>query len=525
MAENQLILEIEQALTGLIKLLKALRFYPREHPSLHAAITDCMTCFKPLLTHQERRAIQSSQKGFTLGEDRIGEKNPALLDLAYLLAERRVNQIIFLSDLQAQELLYLADGLTTPAEEIYSGGGLQTFLRSRKVNSIWLNESSLDEALQKRQQFAVETEQAAEQIGMSALPPAEPPKAIDLVQQLRTLVEQLQIKQADEEYGQQIDQLLKLAPQYFEQSGAPGILRILPLLLAQSQQTERSPFQRDRAASALEHLLSRPMVDLLLAQFKSTTLTPQQYRRLQHLIIGLGLRIAPQMLEQIGREEASNVRNRLSSMLTKMGEPLLDLLREMIHSSKWYVVRNAVTLIGNLRLAPGITLLEPLVKHPDQRVRRALISALAMIGGDMAVVPLSLLAQDPFFALRRPAVKALGATRSNLAVPPLLAIAQQFDPFGRYTEIRRDAVSGLGLIGQKEVIAPLLSLAKRPNLLRRPRLEEFRAEIILTLGKLGDKNLDQAFERWRKSPHGVVQRAADLSLATLDKKHDHPAPN
>jgi HEAT repeat protein len=146
-----------------------------------------------------------------------------------------------------------------------------------------------------------------------------------------------------------------------------------------------------------------------------------------------------------------------------------------------------------------------------------------MIGGNKAVAPLCVLTQDTFPALRRPAVTSLGATRSILAVRPLLVIARRFDPFGQHAEIRSDAVSALGILGHKEAISPLLNLARRPNLFRRQRLEGFRAEIILTLGRLGDKKLEPAFEHWRKSPHGVVQRAAELSIATLDKKYDNPA--
>lgn len=522
MAENQLNLEIDQALTGLVKLMKALRFYPKGHPSLRKAIDECIAALQPMLQHQDNSAVQVSQGGFSRAETKIGETNPALPDLARLLAERRVNQLIFLPDLQPQELLVLLEGLTTPAEEIYRVGGLAEYLRERQVRTIWLNESSLDGALRKRQQLAEEEEAAAQAEEEAPLIPAEMERS-DLAQQLREILERLGDVLHDDAYNAELNKLLQLAPGYFEQSGLPGILRILPLLLTHSLQSERSRPQRAAATGALDRLLTDQVAGQLLAQFRKTSLTPQQFQRLQKFIITLGIRIAPFLLAEMSREENGTVRKRFTTLLGQMGEPLLDLLRETVHSSKWYVVRNAVTLLGDLRLVSGIGILASLTSHEDQRVRRALIRSLAMIGGDAAVTPLKKLTEDPVPGLRRPAVKALGATKSPQAIEPLLAIAQRFDPLARQIEIRSDAVAALGTLGDRNAVPPLLTLARRPNLLRLHKLEELRAEIILALSKLGAESLAGDLEKWRKSAHGAVQRAAEQSLAILTKSQDDPA--
>ncbi|MCF6178358.1 MAG: HEAT repeat domain-containing protein [Geopsychrobacter sp.] len=522
MAATQLILEFEQALTGLVKLMKALRFYPEKHPSLENAIEEVMTAFGPMLKHQHKRAIQCSQTGFTLDDNPIGEKNPALPDLARLLVERRVNQLIFLPDLPISELMIFLQGLSTSAEEIYRIGGLPVFLRNHQVSTIWINESSLDGALHKRQQLAEELENTTIEIDDQRLDTTDTFSRSDLAQQLHLIIEQLSLEQHDDAYRLQIDKLLRISPQYFAETGPPGIMRILSLLLNHSQQKRRSRPQRSISAGAIDRLLTAPTGTLLCAQFKSTALSPQQYQRLQQLIVGLGIKIAPQLLAQMSKEEDGTVRKRLSTLLGRMGEPLLELLREMVHNNKWYVVRNAVTLLGNLRLEAGIEILTPLTRHSDPRVRRALIRALAMIGGKNSVPLLLTLTRDQNVTLRRPAVKALGATRCAEAVRPLLSIAQKFDPFGRKTELRSDAISALGVLNPKEALVPLLALAKRPNLLHLQRLEELRAEIILTLGKLGNKELDSALKKWQKSPHAVVQRAAELSSANLAKRYDHP---
>lgn len=517
MTDKQLTLEVEQALTGLVKLMKALRFYPKGHPSLRSTIDECMAGFQPMLKSHDSRAIQVNQSGFSLGETKVGETNPALPDLALLLVERRVNQLIFLPDLPPQELLGLLAGLATPAEEIYSIGGLPVFLQNHQVTTIWLNENSLDGAMQKRQELAEKEQAEKEEKNNQTTDPGKLEKS-DFAQQLREIIEQLNTENNDNDYQTLIDKLLHLAPLFFKQSGMPGVLRILPLLLLHSQQEERCQAQCRIASSALDHLLTEQIYDQLLMQFKQTSLNIQQFKRLQKFIVTLGTRIAPRLLAQMSKEEDSVVRKRLTTLLGRMGEPLLDLLRETVHSSKWYVVRNAIILLGDLRLESGVSILAGLTTHPDQRIRRALIRSLAMIGGDKTVGPLLKMTMDPTRALRRPAVKALGATMSPEATRPLLVIAQMFDPFSHQTEIRYDAVLALGTLGDKNAVSPLLGLAKRPNIFRLQRIYELRAEIILALGKLGNENIISDLEKWRRSPHGVIQRAAEQSLTALTKK-------
>jgi len=520
--EKQRNLEIEEALTGLVKLMKALRFYPEGHPSLQKAIDESSATLQPMLRHQDNRPLQINQSGFSLGDNRIGETNPALPDLARLLAERRVNRLIFLPDLNTQELRVLLEGLSTPAEEIYSSGGLPRYLHERQVKTIWLNESSLEEALKKREEQENEAEEA-EPAEEDFLPNQVELERSDLAQQLREIIDLLNTELQDDAYKTQLDKLLHLAPNYFEKTGSPAILRILTLLLSHHQQQDRSTAQRNLANKAIEHLLTEQIATQLLNQFRHQTLSPQQFQRLQKVIVLLGTRIAPFLLNEMASEEDSAIRKHFAMLLGKMGEPLLDLLRETVHSNKWFVARNAVALLGDLRLETGIPILASLTRHEDQRVRRALIRSLAMIGGDKAVEPLSQLTNDPTAGLRRPAVKALGATKSAAAVQPLLAIAQRFDPLARQVDIRRDAVEALGMLGDQAAIQPLLVQARRPNLLRLRSLEELRAEIILTLSKLGGEQLETELEKWRHSPHGTVQRAAEQSLANLTKKFDDPA--
>jgi hypothetical protein len=527
LSDNLLISHIEQALTGLARLIKARRFYPQGHPSLQLVVQETMQAFMPLLKSAQPPVIHVKQDGFFFEQQKVGEKSATLPDLALMMAERRVNQLLFLTDLPQHELLALIDGLNTPADAIYQRGGLPNVLSEQQVGSIWLNENSLDSALKKRQKMTAATDEknthSSAQIQAEKLI-VETEKTA-LTQQLQEIIVELETDLNDEKYQRLLEKLLTLAPAYFEQSKVAGMLRILPLLLTQSEQEHRSPAQRQMAGKTLGLLLTEANIHAILGQFRQTMLTPGQFSRLQSFVVALKLRIAPAMLNQLSREEDGKVRKRLTFLLSKMGEPLIALLRDHTDSPQWYVVRNSVILLGELRLDSGIGILEKQCNHPDQRVRRAVIRSLAMIGGQQTLAPLMRMTYDPEPVLCRLAVKALGATRSAAAVKPLLVIARQFDPFGRKVELRKDAVAALGTLGEASALKPLIKLGKRMNLLGLRRLEELRAEIILTLGKLGDPSIIDDLRRWEKSSHGSVQRAAEQSLILVAKKHDKHSAN
>src|SRR5690606_2785435 len=59
------------------------------------------------------------------------------------------------------------------------------------------------------------------------------------------------------------------------------------------------------------------------------------------------------------------------------------LLDALAHP-QWYVVRNAVSLLGEMRVLEADSALVPLLDHPHVRVREAAVAALTRLGTDVA---------------------------------------------------------------------------------------------------------------------------------------------
>lgn len=522
---QQLSNDLVAALTGLAKLIKALRFYPPEHPALKKTITEAHKAFSPLLA-QPQQSFHVSQGGFSLGQRAIAAGNTILLELARQLVARRTRQLLFLPELSDRELLSFAQFISRSAEEIYQQGGLPVLLEKSRIANIWLNEPSLEKALEKRQEL-LESPQEAPEISLAAADESqneqvEEPEQKNLLREVEQILHQLHEPLEDSEYSRLLARLLELAPPYMQATGARGSMRILPMLMQHQRDELRSKAQQQAANRTLDQLLDAKLVNQLVNALSDKRLPQPLIKQTALLLVRLEMRVAKYLLKRLTDEKNAQVRRHLTMILGKMGKPILNILKKSLTDERWFVVRNTVSVLGDMRQAGAIPLLEPMLRHPDQRVKRALIRALTMIGGRDAVPLLLRLVSDNDLTLRRPAILALGALKREEAISPLLKIVARSDIFGRETDTKLDAIRALSMIGSSVAVPALLQLAKKRNLLRRSRLETQRVAALAALGQLGDLGIVTPLEELKNGRKGDVSRAAEQALTQIQRRHHVP---
>ncbi len=82
--------------------------------------------------------------------------------------------------------------------------------------------------------------------------------------------------------------------------------------------------------------------------------------------------------------------------------------RHELPDKQWFLVRNAIFVMGNLGLPEACNAMRLRLADPDVRVRRELVSALEKIGGDEALDLLMILADDNDNGIREAAIIASG---------------------------------------------------------------------------------------------------------------------
>ncbi len=515
--------DLETALTGLVKLIKALSFYPADHPSLSTASEDASNDFQALLERHDTRPYHVTKVGFSLDATPLAHNNKSLANLALMLVERRIRHLLFLPELQNHELLMFAEELSKPAAELLAAGGMEKRLAARQITSIWVNETNL-EAIQANQhtteerEFSATAKDAVEELS-SAAEAARPQQQND-TDQIRDLLERLKEPLNDQNYRDLLDQLQQLVPPFFSQTGIAGYLAVFILLENHRKDTTRSSEQRQVANTLIDQLLTETTRKTLVDAVADQKLKASQQRALLRLLVGLGSKIAPQLLKRLYAERDAIIRRLYCDVLASMGEAIFELLRTGLQSTTWHEVRNAVTVLGRTRLESALPLLTQAIDHPEMRVRRSVIHALGSIGGN-AVIPLLLrLGKDTDKDLHHPAIMALGALKNPQAIPPLVEILQKNDLSGKQNELKIEAIQALAATKSPQAIIPLLKLARRSNLLNRRHIESLRAEAILALGQVGNEQLIPVLNRLPRQEKESISRALKQAVAQLRKQPD-----
>jgi len=115
------------------------------------------------------------------------------------------------------------------------------------------------------------------------------------------------------------------------------------------------------------------------------------------------------LLDMLAEEEDRNRRAQFLGLLRRTVRENLDPVLNRLSDPRWYVARNAVSLLGSVGGPVMLPRIEELAGHESPAVRREVASALVAAGGPAAVPFLGRLAAVEDAEVRRQAVTALGA--------------------------------------------------------------------------------------------------------------------
>lgn len=163
----------------------------------------------------------------------------------------------------------------------------------------------------------------------------------------------------------------------------------------------------------------------------------------------LGAGAATHLAERLTGEQDRIRRGRLLEALKAMGDVALSPLMRSLASEEWFVVRNALLVVGEIATAKHVEAIAKTLHHKDARVLRAAITALWKLGG-------------------RPSEQHIAAQLRHT------------DP-----EIQMEALFCLGEMKAKNSATAIAELTKAPGLLQGGPPLKVRERAVETLGKLG----------------------------------------
>lgn len=532
---------LEEALRNLGVLIKAVHLYPTGHPARHQAVTAGATRFAQLIGDAEHLSLSIRKDRFEHRGQPIAPANPALKKLAQQLFARRVQELVILPDLTAEDLENWAACIALDADEIARRGGLAKLMREAGIGTLWINESDFSRILQQRRTLEEEKTALSRDnfMGSDAPPPLERaptieqspfglpefvmPEGLDEVApatparppqppSAEEILARLETETLDETYRLLLRELVESLWRINRATEFPRLSAILRRLAHSCRDARLSETRRDACRRALDDVLDEDLLQSLTEEICDPRSAPENIREVQKLLRLTGERAADILAARLCVEPDAHARKILAQTLVHFESLALPTLLRLLKDERWYVVRNALAIIGELRDTDRVGHLTVFLGHPDARVRREAIRGLTRIGTPQALDVLLVAVEEGDNDLQQQALMFLGALRQRAALPHLLRLVEASDPWLRKAELTRGAVRALGEIGDAEAVPALIALLNRRKILRRRRYQDIQEEAALALARIGSDEALAALALAGKQKRGRVARTAGRVL-------------
>lgn len=520
--------QLQTALIKLIKLIKTVRFYPPEHPTLKHVGEETFDAFQPLL--------QNGNLALTVRKDRIlldhedtPQEHAGIRNLAHFLFARRIQRLFFLPELTTRDLIVFSRNVTLKTTDIQAKGGLQELLLTEQTTGIWINELDLSvikaakERIQHQtEQISVGTEQNAaaaspenqqihHQQGVTSENTGDFALNEHLIDQLslEQLLTQLPRESSDRRFKLLLNRVPPLVFQHLSECHLPLVLQTFQVLASLLGNRQLHKTRRGETLTCLHQVTSPIVIDFLIDTLCTRGVPKELRDRIMQTLVFLRDKSVAPLINRLTREKDTLARKLLSTNLVKLGATAVPELISALQNRHWYVVRNVVAILGQIANPQTASHLIPLIWSDDLRIARETIRALARIGGDQAVDALLQLVDSSHRELYPQAIIALGSIRNPVAVPSLVKIIESRDPFMKKTEIKIAAIKALGRIASDEAAPQLERLAKSRPWWKKDRKTTLRIQAIAALVKIGCPSSQPVLENLcRATDHRIAQSAS-----------------
>jgi hypothetical protein len=186
---------------------------------------------------------------------------------------------------------------------------------------------------------------------------------------------------------------------------------------------------------------------------------------------------ADALVEQINQAPTSADRKQLLDVFRELAHGTPALIR-MLGDSRWFVARNAADLLGELVVVQAEEPLIGLLRHTDDRVRRAATNALARLGTPDATKRVHEAMNDASPEVRMQVAATLGNRRDNRASMTLLRAIDDEDD----GDVQLAMIAALGRVGTAEAIQRLVKMAEPEGRLFKKKDAALRIAAVQALG-------------------------------------------
>lgn len=211
------------------------------------------------------------------------------------------------------------------------------------------------------------------------------------------------------------------------------------------------------------------------------TLIPKKPERKQHyyeVLERTGEDGAEAVIEQITQAPTTEDRKSLFEVLGVLHDAV-PALKRMLGDSRWFVVRNAADLLGEMVATNAEGELVGLLRHTDDRVRRSATNALLRLGTADALRGIYEAVNDSSPEVRMQAAAAIATRKDGRTSNTLIrAIEDEQD-----SDVQLAMIAALGKVATPDAVQKLVKMAEPEGRLFRKKTTVLRVAAVQALGE------------------------------------------
>ena len=227
--------------------------------------------------------------------------------------------------------------------------------------------------------------------------------------------------------------------------------RVLHELVRDEADTQDAELRR--AIGLAIRRLSKP--SLLKAVARLLPRHPDLKEDLTAIFVRVGAEAADVLIELVTAAESPTDRRAYLGALVKC-RSAVPTLTHLLGDSRWFVVRNAADLLGEMQAVEAEGRLLETVSHAEERVRRSVATALGRLGTARALKGVAHLLADPVSQVRVHAATALAVSRGAYSATVLIrALEEEQD-----AEVQTTILAALGRTATADAVERLIAAAE-----------------------------------------------------------------
>ncbi|HEX8850865.1 MAG TPA: HEAT repeat domain-containing protein [Gemmatimonadaceae bacterium] len=189
-------------------------------------------------------------------------------------------------------------------------------------------------------------------------------------------------------------------------------------------------------------------------------------------------------------------------------------LIHMLGDARWYVARNAADLLGEMQAEQAQGPLAELLKHDDDRVRRAAITALSKLTSPKAVDALRQAMRDSSPQVRMQAAAGMGGRKGLRSAGTLTkALDDEEDQ-----EVQLSIIAALGRLGTTDAVQRLIKAAEPAGGIFKKKPTALRVAAVQALGEARTPAAQNALQHLLEDKDKDVKQAVFRLLMDAQAK-------